>query len=146
MSDPAAIPARPRPVVDSLSQAFWEGAGRRVLVVQRCRDCGFYVHPPYPECTNCLGENLGFEAVSGRGKIYERAIVQSPVVVGFEDDVPYACLLVELEEQPELLVAGNLVDAPPDDAVIGRGVEVVFRKDLDGFTLPAFRLAEDWAR
>ena len=40
-------------------------------------------------------------------------IVESPVVIGFEDDVPYAFLLVELAEQEELLVAGNLVDAEP---------------------------------
>jgi hypothetical protein len=51
--------------------------------------------------------------VSGCGTIFERAIVESPVVVGFENDVPYACLLVELEEQPDLLIAGNLVDAAP---------------------------------
>jgi uncharacterized OB-fold protein len=115
-------------------------------VIQRCRDCGFYVHPPYPECTSCRSESLGFEAVSGRGEIYERAIVESPVVVGFEDDVPYACLLVELEEQPGLLIAGNLADAPPSDALIGRRVEVVFREDPDGFTLPMFRLVKDCSR
>jgi uncharacterized protein len=133
---------RPRPVPDNLSQAFWDGVTAHQLVIQRCRDCKNYVHPPYPECTRCRSSDLTFEPVSGRGTIYERVIVESPVVIGFEDDVPYAFLLVELAEQEELLVAGNLVDAPASEGRVGRQVEVVFRQDCDGFTLPVFRLVE----
>lgn len=134
---------RPRPVPDELSQPFWDGVSTHKLVIQRCRSCMNYVHPPYPECTRCRSSDLTFEPVSGRGTIYERVIVESPVVTGFEDDVPYAFLLVELAEQEELLVAGNLVDAGPYEGRIGRPVEVVFRQDYDGFTLPLFRLVEE---
>jgi uncharacterized OB-fold protein len=74
--------------------------------------------------------------------IFERSIVVSPVVVGFGDDVPYACLFVELDEQAGLLVAGNLVDAEPDEARVGRRVEVVFRAEADGFVLPMFKLVD----
>jgi uncharacterized OB-fold protein len=137
-SDTRAL--KPRPVPDDLTQPFWDGVAAHKLVIQRCRDCQTYVHPPYPECTGCRSSDLTFEPVSGRGVIFERVIVASPVVVGFEDDVPYACLFVELAEQPGLLVAGNLVDAAPDEAEIGRPVEVVFRQDTDGFTLPLFKL------
>ena len=114
--------------------------------MQRCRACRNYVHPPYPECTNCRSGDLSFEPVSGRGVIFERSIVESPVVIGFEDEVPYACLLVELVEQAGLLVAGNLVDAPPEEARIGRPVEVVFRQEPDGFTLPMFTLVSETFR
>jgi uncharacterized OB-fold protein len=131
---------RPRPVPDELAQPFWDGVANHKLVIQRCRACRTYVHPPYPECTSCRSSGLTFEPVSGRGVIFERVIVASPVVVGFEDEVPYACLFVELAEQPGLLVAGNLVDAAPEEAEIGRPVEVVFRQDPDGFTLPLFKL------
>ena len=131
---------KPRPVPDALERPFWDGVARHTLVMQRCRACKNYVHPPYPECTNCRSGDLTFEPVSGRGVIFERAVVESPVVVGFEDDVPYACLFVELDEQAGLLVAGNLVDAAPYEARIGRPVEVVFREESDGFTLPAFKL------
>ena len=138
-SDTRAL--RPRPVPDDLSRPFWDGVADHKLVIQRCRDCQTYVHPPYPECTSCRSSDLNFEPVSGRGVIFERVIVASPVVVGFEDDVPYACLVIELEEQPELLVAGNLDGAKsPYDATIGHPVEVTFKEDVDGFTLPYFRL------
>jgi uncharacterized OB-fold protein len=136
------VSLRPRPVLDEQSAAFWEGVARHELVIERCRVCGYYVHPPFPECTRCRASDFEFVAVSGRGRIFERAIVTSPVVVGFEDQVPYACLFVELEEQSQLLVAGNLVDSPATEAVVGRPVEVVFQADeLDGFVLPMFRLA-----
>jgi len=134
---------RPRPIPDALSQAFWSGIARRQLVLQRCRACGYYIHPPYPECTSCRASDYSFEPVSGNGTIFERAIVTAPIVPGFEDRLPYACLFVELDEQPDLLVAGNLIDADPYLAEIGRCVEVVFRDDdIDGFTLPFFRLAK----
>lgn len=134
---------KPRPVPDDLAQLFWDGIADHQLVIQRCRVCRNYVHPPYPECTNCRSGDLTFEPVSGRGTIFERTIVESPIVVGFEDDVPYACLFVELDEQPGLLVAGNLVDAAPHEARIGRPVEVVFRQQSDGFTLPGFKLVDE---
>jgi len=44
------------------------------------------------------------------------------------------------------LVAGNLVDAPPYEARIGRPVEVVFREESDGFTLPMFKLVGEAPR
>lgn len=131
---------RPRPVPDEYSRAFWDGAANGILVLQRCRSCGHFIHPPFPECTDCRSGDLGFEAVRGTGTIFERVIVESPVVVGFEDAVPYACLLVELDEQPRLLMAGNLVDAAPEEALVGRRVRTVFRAEADGFVLPQFAL------
>jgi uncharacterized protein len=140
MPDPTSL--RPRPVPDRLSQPFWDGVARSQLVVQRCWTCKTYVHPHFPECTTCHSLDFSFEPVSGRGTIFERVVVESPVVVGFAGDLPYACLLVELDDQAGLLVAGNLVDADAYEAVIGRPVEVVFRADPDGFVLPQFVLTE----
>lgn len=131
---------RPRPEITPLTQPFWDGARQGRLVLQRCRACGHYDHPPFPECTRCRSADTGFEAVSGRGTIYQRCIVASPVVAGFEDRIPYTCLAVELDEQPGLIVVGNLVDAAPTEAKIGRRVEVVFEDAGEGFVIPVFRL------
>lgn len=137
-----AAALRPRPVMDRWTTPFWEGASRHELVIEQCQSCGHYIHPPFPECTVCRSPAVGFVKVSGRGTIHQRAIVESAVVTGFEDDVPYACLTVELVEQPGLIVAGNLIDAPPREAVIGRAVEVAFLTESDGFTRPVFRLVD----
>lgn len=131
---------RPLPDITPLTQPFWDGARRGRLVVQRCRACGHHDHPPFPECTQCRSADIGFEPVSGGGTIFQRCIVASPVVAGFEDRIPYACLVVELDEQRGLLVVGNLVQAAPTEAVIGRRVEVVFEDCGAGLVLPMFRL------
>jgi uncharacterized OB-fold protein len=141
LSETENVISRPRPIPNDLTRPFWDGVAAHKLVIQRCRACKRYTHPPYPECASCRSSDFTFEAVSGRGSIFERVIVEAPVVVGFENDVPYACLLIELVEQPELLIAGNLVGATPYQARIGRPVRVVFRQESDGFTLPAFELA-----
>jgi uncharacterized OB-fold protein len=137
---------RPRPALDELSQPFWDGVARHELVLQRCAACRNFQHPPYPECMACRSRDLTFDAVSGRGTIFTRSIVESPVVIGFQDAVPYACLFVELVEQPGLLVAGNLVDAGPYEARVGCPVELVFREEPDRFTLPMFKLVERGAK
>jgi uncharacterized protein len=136
----ARVELRPRPVIDPLSQAYWDGVARSELVIEKCRACGHHIHPPFPECTSCRSNDIDFVAVSGRGRIHQRAIVETPVVPGFEHEVPYVCLTVELDEEPGLIVLGNLIGAPPYEAVIGRSVEVVFITEADGFVRPVFQL------
>jgi uncharacterized OB-fold protein len=133
---------RPMPAPDAATEAFWRSGARGRLLVQQCRRCGNYDHPPFPECTRCRSADVELTEVSGRGTIFERAIVSSPVVSGFEEVVPYVCLVVELDEQPGLLVAGNLVGVEPAEAVIGRRVVVQFEALGADLFLPVFRLEE----
>lgn len=135
-------PSPPRPVIDDLSRPFWDGATQGKLVIQQCQACHHLNHPPFVECTRCRSSDLDFTTVSGRGVVYQRAIVESPITLGFTD-LPYACLMVELVEQKRLLIAGNLVGADPYEATIGRPVQVVFQVQPDGFTLPQFQLSSD---
>jgi uncharacterized OB-fold protein len=51
--------------------------------------------------------------------------------------VPYACLLVELDEQPGLFVIGNLVGAEADAVRVGMRVQLRFEPyGLDDLLLP----------
>ena len=61
----------------------------------------------------------------------------------FAAAIPYASIIVELDEAKGALLAGNLLDAPYTEAKVGRRVEVVFEKLNDDITLPQFRLAQD---
>ena len=49
--------------------------------------------------------------------------------------------IVELDEAPGALLAGNLLEAPYTEAKVGRRVEVIFEKLNDEITLPQFCLA-----
>ena len=59
----------------------------------------------------------------------------------FASAVPYASIIVELDDAPGALLAGNLLEAPYTEAKVGRRVEVIFEKLNDDITLPQFRLA-----
>ena len=130
---------RPLPVADDLSQPFWEAAKQRRLVVQRCRECGYFNHPPQPACDACQSQQLQFEPVSGRGTIYSFTVMHQPNIAGFEDQIPYINILVELEEQPLLFMVSNLPASDLDKIKIGGQVEVYFEEVDPDTTLPQFR-------
>ena len=130
---------RPLPVADDLSQPFWEAGKQHRLVVQRCRECGYFNHPPRSACDACQSQQLQFEPVSGRGTIYSFTVMHQPNVAGFEDQIPYINILVELEEQPLLFMVSNLPASDLDKIKIGGQVEVYFEEVDPDTTLPQFR-------
>ena len=140
MSDWTGV-TRPIPVPNEWTQPFWDSARQGVLKLQRCRACRHFQHPPYPTCVNCMAIDLQFEAVSGQGAIYSYTIMHHTGDKRFAPAVPYASVIVELDDAPGALLAGNLLDAPYTEATVGRRVEVVFEPLNDDITLPQFRLA-----
>ena len=138
MSTEAKIP---RPERTELTKFFWDGVDERRLLIQRCGDCGFYVHWPRPECSRCHSENLAPAEVSGRGTIYSYGVAMQAFIPAFADKIPYILAVVELEEQPGLKLVTNIVDCDEDDVEVGMPVEVVFREADEGLILPYFKPA-----
>jgi hypothetical protein len=131
---------KPLPAPDELSQPFWDAAKQHKLVIQCCQKCGYFNHPPRPACDACQSQQFHFEPVSGRGTIYSFTVMHQPNIAGFEDQIPYVNILVELEEQPLLLMVANLPGSERDKIRIGGRVEAYF-EDVDvDVTLPQFRL------
>lgn len=140
MSDWSKV-TRPIPVPNEWTRPFWEAAKREVLAIQRCQSCGHLQHPPYPTCTQCMGIDLKFEPVAGKGKIYAYTIMYHTGDKRFASAVPYASIIVELDAAPGALMAGNLLEAEYTEAKVGRAVEVVYQKLDEDITLPQWRLA-----
>lgn len=130
---------KPLPAADDLSQPFWEAAKQQQLVIQRCRECGYFNHPPRPACDACQSPQLHFEPVSGRGTIYSFTVMHQPNVAGFEDQIPYLNILVELDEQPRLFMVANVPAVAEGKIQIGGRVEVYFEEVSADVTLPQFR-------
>jgi len=130
---------KPVPVPDDLSRPYWDGARQNRLMIQRCAACGTYVHYPKPRCPRCAGDVLTPTPVSGRGVVYSFTVSHYVGAPGFESEVPYVIVLVELEEQAGLRIAGNLRDCAPGDVRVGMPVEVVFEAVTPEVTLPQFR-------
>ena len=116
-----------------------------MLALQRCRTCGHFQHPPYATCVSCMSIDLGFEPVSGKGMIYAYTIMYHAGDRRFGAAIPYASIIVELDDAPGALLAANLLEAPYTEAKVGRRVEVTFEALDDQITLPQFRLARDAA-
>jgi uncharacterized OB-fold protein len=120
------LATRATPAITDLTRPLWDAAREGHLVIQRCAACRRYNHPPRTSCDACLSTDLAFEAVSGRGAVWSFAVMHQKSVAGFEDAVPYLTALVELEEQPLLLLVTNLPGVDPASLRIGDRVHVVF--------------------
>lgn len=133
-------PSRATPLITDLTRPFWDAAKQGRLAIQRCGDCGYYNHPPKELCDACLSANLRFEEVSGHGRVWSWTVMHQKTVAGFEDSVPYLTALVELDEQPMLLLVANLPGVAPGEFEIGDRVYVTFEPMADGIMLPQFAL------
>lgn len=121
--------ARPLPAIDDDNQAFWTGGERGELLIYRCADCRYYVHPPTSFCPQCESRAVGPEPVSGRGSIVSLTLNYK---AWFPDmPVPYAVALVGLEEQPSVHLVTNIVDCDPEKLRIGDRVKVHFEQNED---------------
>ena len=121
-----AEPSRAVPAVTDLTRPFWDAAKEGRLAIQRCQACGYFNHPPRPLCDRCLSDSLSFEDVSGGGAVWSFTVMHQKSVAGFEESVPYLTALVELDEQPMLLLPTNLPSVASRDVKIGERVRVTF--------------------
>jgi uncharacterized OB-fold protein len=132
--------SKPYPVADELTRPFWEAAARGELVIQHCGACRRFQHPPQPMCQDCLGADLEYRSVSGRGRVWSHATTHQQYVNGFE--LPQTNVIVELDDQEGLLMASEwpAEAAPP---AIGAAVAVSFESRDTGpgetVAIPQFR-------
>lgn len=135
---------RPVPVPDERSAPFWEAAAAHVLTVARCSRCEMFSIPPDIVCPHCHNPDPAFvfEPVSGRGSLRSWTTVRQSFLPGFDDDLPFVLVDVELDEQADLRMIGRLLDGPDVALRIGDRVAVAFEDLPSGFAIPAFVLEE----
>ena len=68
------------------------------LRFQRCRSCDQWRHPPRHLCPRCSSEEWAWEPASGNGQLFSWTVTHQPLHPGFADAIPYAVLVVELDE------------------------------------------------
>ena len=128
---------KPLPQMTPEMAPFWEAARRHELVVQRCRGCGTPRFPARDICSRCLSREAEWAPVSGRGTVFSYTVMHQVYHPAFAAEVPYAVIVVELEEGARLL--SNLVGCPVGDIAPGMPVEAVFEDVTPEVTLPKFR-------
>ena len=85
------------------------------LLGLKCQECGTITVPPKMTCQKCTSPNMEIVELKGEGKIRTFTTV-NVAPEGREDEVPYAILLVELDEGPWLM--GNLDGIDPATATM----------------------------
>jgi uncharacterized protein len=135
--------ARLLPVPDDVSSPYWEAASHHILTAARCARCDLFTMPPDVVCPHCGSTDPGFTftAVSGRGSVRSWTVVRQSFLSGFDEDLPFVLVDVELDEQPDLRVIGRLVDGLDASFDIGTRVTVTFEDLTAEIAVPAFEIA-----
>ena len=126
MSDASTgeVPFRILPEVTDRNRHFWQGGRDNELRFQRCKSCGYWLHPPAVVCPKCLSKDIGVEVVSGRAEVLAFTVNHQQWMPGLE--APFVLAIVGLPEQDDLRLTTNIVHCAPDDVTIGMPVQVVF--------------------
>ena len=140
MSDTHTPIPKPLPELEGFTKDFYEGCSRGELRFQHCSDCKAWRHVPRELCAECGSWNWEWRASSGRGRIFTWTIIERALHPAFAGEVPFAAVVVELEEGVRLL--SHVIDCPLDQLEMDLPVEVVFDAVTDDITLPRFRRSQ----
>jgi uncharacterized OB-fold protein len=130
---------KPLPTPDADTATFWRGLRDGKLLLQHCANCRHVQYYQQATCRSCGGENLTHRAASGRGKVHSFSVVHRAPGPAFKADVPYAVLLVELEEGPRMI--STFTGGSPEDVTFDMPVTLVLETVTEEITLPRFRKA-----
>lgn len=125
------------PPMRGLAREFYSYCKKHELRFQKCTACGAWRHVPREMCPECGSFDYQWAKSSGKGQVFSWATTSQPMLPHFAEDVPYAIVIVELEEGVRM--ATWVVDVPPDQLRIGMPVEVIFDDVTEEVTLPKFR-------
>ncbi len=138
MNEDMEVDAKPLPNPgDPLHQQFWAHCNEERLCFQRCGGCGLWRHVPRDMCAQCWSTDWEWVQSSGKGKLYTWTVVERPMHPAFFPDVPYASIVVELEEGPRMV--SMMRDLPMDQLKVDLPVEVLFERASETVVLPYFR-------
>lgn len=128
--------AKPVPEPDEHSAPFFEGAANGRLVIRHCNASDTFLAPASKVCSECLGEDVEWRAVSGRGTLHTFGVMHQRYHPGFDAEIPYNIAVVELEEGPRL--QSNIVGCPTDQLRVGMALVATFERVGEGIFLPKF--------
>ena len=140
MGDELFVP-RFTPNPEGLHAEFYAFCARGELRFQRCDACGRWRHPPRILCPHCGGERYEWAASSGRGTVYTWTVTHQALAPMFAEDLPYAAVVVELDEGVRLVSA--LRGIAPGAIALQLLVQVRFHKLSDTVGLHWFVPARD---
>lgn len=109
---------------------FAQAAGRGVLCLPTCRDCGAVQYPAQDACVRCLSDRLEDTPIDGAGTLVSWTALHRSNEARFAGRLPLRIGSVRLDAGP--LVIAFLPEAPDEAAASLPRVEVGASCDVDG--------------
>jgi uncharacterized OB-fold protein len=109
----------------SLAKHWRLQSQRYKLIGVECEDCGAKSFPQRQICPQCKSKQVHPYEFKPEGKVYSHTVIYD-APTGYEQSIPYAAALVQLDEGP--LVTAQLTDVDIDDVHIDMPVEMVTRR------------------
>jgi uncharacterized protein len=126
---------QPLPALNNDTRDFWTGGSNNRLMINRCRQCRRWSHPPVPVCRWCRSLDIGPEQSVGTGAVLTYTVNRHQ----WQPQLPadYTIAVVELDDEPGLRLTTRLVGLAPEDVHPGLRVAVQFERVADVW-LPLF--------
>jgi uncharacterized OB-fold protein len=132
-----------RPVVDEFNREWFTSGA---ITLQQCGSCATLQHPPEEICHVCGAMAFVPHVVAPAGVVHSYTIVHHAVHPALEAAVPYAVVLIALDDAPELRVVGNLIGVPTGAVRIGLPVTATWEElaaaDGSPVFLPQWQVGE----
>lgn len=132
----SAAPPKMIPDADGLNADFYQRLADGTLCMRRCDACGVVHHPPRYLCAACGSEEVGWVPLGGTGRIFSWTVTHRPIDPGWAVDLPWATVVVEMEEGPRLV--GGWRGAGPEELKLDLPVRAEIEKQTDQFALIYF--------
>ncbi len=123
-------------VFPTKASKFFESLKENKLTTTRCVKCKQLNMPPRVDCPKCLGSEVEWVELSGRGKLLTYTVIE----IGpesFAKFAPYTVGIVELDEGPKMMA--KLVDVNREKIEIGMRLRVAFSQGFGGQPSYQFR-------
>ena len=133
----------PYPIAEYGAEPYWEACNEERLSMQRCEACSRLRWHPSPRCGDCGSADYAWDTLTGLGKINTWTVVTHPVHPAAIEKVPYVVVVVDLDDQPGLLMVSNLVDCDPNNIRFEQRVQVAYIAHPSGQKIPVFREIAD---
>jgi uncharacterized OB-fold protein len=123
---------KPRPIVDQLTQPYWDAVADGRLLIQRCSACERHQWYPRAHCVVCGAADPDWVEAKGTGRLHTFTVLEKTPNPEFQDDLPYVLAIVELDEG--VRVSANVVGVDHDALACEMPLQVTFVEGLPCFT------------
>jgi len=125
----------PLPIWDDQTEGYWKAAKEHILAVRKCSRCGAASFPPWACCRQCNSMEQEWAPTAGTGTIYTWTVVHRSTRAEFQDQVPFALAVVELDDYPGVLVPARYPASSHEEMEIGTPVRAEFETVSDDVNL-----------